>query len=208
MATPSAGLLDTILLRGLTFSAAGLTRVRISSVDTSDAAGDVKDTGWLSSGSQCFDAAYGALCYLHPSPVAGFFRIDINDPGAAYVVAERLAAPPSPGFSVLLVGNGGVGGSATSMDRPERAGPAATSSYGSPGGAGTPSNYAMIVTVSAMPGKGEDSAFGVGGISPAVSFGAARTAWPVRVMAQAGLVRDRRPLRAAAPAVLAKPASS
>ena len=92
---------DTILLRGLTVTAAATTRVRLSSVDASGAAGDVWDSGALVSGSQCFDADYGALCMALTAPLqARYVRFDIADPGKTYVEAGRLAVMLRETFTV------------------------------------------------------------------------------------------------------------
>lgn len=82
---------DTIRLSGLTVSADATVRVRLSSADSSGAAGDVEDSGTLASGSDQLDADYGTFCYLLASPEScRYVRIDIVDTGADYVEAGRL----------------------------------------------------------------------------------------------------------------------
>jgi hypothetical protein len=80
--------IDTVLLRGLNLSAAGITRLRISAADTSAQTGDLYDstvqTGLV-------DPAYQTLLFLLPAPVSGrYLRIDLSQPGAAYLEAGRL----------------------------------------------------------------------------------------------------------------------
>lgn len=77
---------DVIGVEGMTMSAAGQARVRVSSVDTSGAAGDLHDSGWLT-----VDTAYNRLVELCVSPIAsGYVRVDLSDAGAAYVEAGRF----------------------------------------------------------------------------------------------------------------------
>jgi hypothetical protein len=82
---------DTIWLGGLSLTAAGITRIRVSSVDSAGLAGDVYDSG---SAAGRVDPAYAALLVLLPEQVDGYVRIDLQEPGAAYVEAGRLFVGP------------------------------------------------------------------------------------------------------------------
>ena len=84
----SVQLVDTVLLRGLNLTAAGVTRLRVSAVDTSGQAGELYDSA---SAVGRVDPAYQTLLFLLPSPVlARYLRIDLTETDAAYVEAGRL----------------------------------------------------------------------------------------------------------------------
>lgn len=97
--TSAVSQFDTIVVRGLTASAAATIRVRVSSIDLTGAAGDLFDSGVLSHGSQNFDARYGAVVCLLPASVTGLIRVDINDPGQAMVEAGYLFATQRTEFT-------------------------------------------------------------------------------------------------------------
>jgi len=87
----SAQSIDSIGVFGGTESVAATARVRVSSTDSLGLAGDLADSGTLASVSTYFDANYGSIVYLLPSPVSGrYVRIDLSDPSASYVEAGRL----------------------------------------------------------------------------------------------------------------------
>jgi hypothetical protein len=78
--------LDTVAVRGVTAGAAATVRVRVSSSDASGLAGDLYDSSAGPAAS--FDADYDAIVALLAEPVTGrYVRVDIADPGAAYVEA-------------------------------------------------------------------------------------------------------------------------
>ncbi len=80
--------IDTVMLRGLNLTAAGVTRLRVSLADTSAQDGSAYD-GTSEAGR--VDPVYGTLLFLLPSPVSGrYLRIDLTEPAASYIEAGRL----------------------------------------------------------------------------------------------------------------------
>lgn len=78
--------IDTVALMGMTMSAAGTGRVRISAMDSTGETGELFDTGVVPVSN-----VYNQLIALSLAPVAGrFVRVDLADAGAAYVEAGRL----------------------------------------------------------------------------------------------------------------------
>lgn len=82
---------DTVGLFGLTCTSQAIIRLRLSSIDSTGAAGDVLDTGNLN-GAPSFDASYGSFIYRMPSPGSSrYTRIDLTDPGfPSYVEAGSI----------------------------------------------------------------------------------------------------------------------
>lgn len=84
---------DTFMAGRLTCGPNSTARLRLSSADSSGAAGDVLDTGPIAANvSRYFDAgyegAYNAFVYRLPSPAAWHYaRFELTDPDAAYVEA-------------------------------------------------------------------------------------------------------------------------
>lgn len=79
---------DTVMVGGLTCSAATSVRLRLSSIDASGGAGDVLDTGPVANGDPRFDIDYGSFIAVLGAPLSWrYLRFDIADPGAAYVEA-------------------------------------------------------------------------------------------------------------------------
>lgn len=79
--------IDTIALMGLSGSSPAI-RVRISTVDTSGAAGDAYDSGSLAG---AWDSDYLPFVYLLLAAVIGrYVRIDISENGVAYIESGRL----------------------------------------------------------------------------------------------------------------------
>jgi hypothetical protein len=111
--------IDTIMLRGMTLGASSTARVRLSSTDSTGAAGDISDSGSLTSEvSTYFDLDYGALVYLLPFPTnCRYVRIDLTDPDAAYVEAGALLA----GLREEFIYNPAPGAGITTIDRSRRA---------------------------------------------------------------------------------------
>lgn len=103
--------IDTIRLSGLTGSVGETVRLRLSTVDTSGAAGDVLDTGILASGATAyFDIDYGTLCYLLAAPTScRYVRIDLADVGADYVEAGRLFVGLREAFTYNFVPGATIG---------------------------------------------------------------------------------------------------
>ncbi len=96
----SAQSIDTVLVRGLTAGVNATVRVRICSVDSTGADGDVGDTGTVASGSTYFDADYGAIVYRLPAPAtARYVRVDISDSDGDYVEAGRVFVGLSTQFT-------------------------------------------------------------------------------------------------------------
>lgn len=115
----SAQSIDSVMLRGMTLGASSTIRVRLSSTDSTGAAGDIADSGTLSSGvSAYFNLDYGALVYLSASPLScRYVRIDIYDPDATYVEAGALLAGLREAFTYNFVPGGGI----TTVDRTRKA---------------------------------------------------------------------------------------
>jgi hypothetical protein len=111
--------IDTVMLRGMTQGASSAARVRLSSTDSTGAAGDVSDSGSLTSGvSTYFDLDYGALLYLLSAPAnCRYVRIDLTDPDADYVEAGALLAGLRDEFAF----NFAIGGGITTIDRSRKA---------------------------------------------------------------------------------------
>ena len=80
--------LDTVALMGLTMGANGTARVRVSTVDSTGAAGDA-----YNGSVTAVDTKYGTHVELLPAPASGrYVRIDLADPDGSYVEAGRLFA--------------------------------------------------------------------------------------------------------------------
>lgn len=93
--------IDSVALLGMTTSAAATARVRLSTVDSSGAAGDAADSGVLADGGTYFDRNYGGLVYLLSAAVScRYVRIDIDDGGQSYFEAGRLFAGARTQFEV------------------------------------------------------------------------------------------------------------
>lgn len=90
--------IDTIALMGLSGTAAPTLRFRISSSDTSGAAGDVYDSGSL---ANIWSANYLPAVHLLNAPLAGrYVRVDIQDSGIEYIEAGRLFIGIRQQFSI------------------------------------------------------------------------------------------------------------
>lgn len=96
IATSALAGFDTVLLRGVNLTEAGTYRVRVSSVDTSGQAGDLYDSGSMTG----LDPIYGTLLVLLPALMTGIVRIDLTEPGAAYIEAGRLFVGPRSQFNI------------------------------------------------------------------------------------------------------------
>lgn len=80
--------IDTAALIGVNVSANAMVRVRFATADASGLVGNAYDSGVSPAG---VDPAYGYLVHLMPAPATGrYLRIDITNPGAAYIEAGRL----------------------------------------------------------------------------------------------------------------------
>lgn len=80
---------DTIMLAGLSGEDPDF-RVRLSSLDTSGAAGDVADSGTIS-GVPYFDPNYGMFVFLLSALLsARYVRIDISEAAVEYIEAGRI----------------------------------------------------------------------------------------------------------------------
>lgn len=95
-----ARLLDCVALMGLNLTAAGLTRIRASLLDTSAVDGAVYDSDPSGQIAGRVSSRYPALIHLLPTTVtARYLRIDLSEPGAAYVEAGRLFAGATEQFA-------------------------------------------------------------------------------------------------------------
>lgn len=103
--------LDTVMVRGLTMSASGLARLRLSTVDSSGAAGDVLDTGALANqATPYFDLDYGAFVYPLPAAVsARYVRFGQSDPASTYVEAGAICVGLRTGFTYNFVPGASLG---------------------------------------------------------------------------------------------------
>lgn len=80
--------IDTVMLLGLNLTLAGITRIRVSAVDSSGETGEAHDS--LADDGRV-DPEYGALIYLLDEPVMGrYIRIDLTEPDEEYIEAGRL----------------------------------------------------------------------------------------------------------------------
>lgn len=81
--------IDTVMLRGINLTTAGITRVRTSVADSTGQAGDVYDSGSVTG---AVDEDYENFVNLMTTPGScRYVRIDLNEPSATYVEAGRLA---------------------------------------------------------------------------------------------------------------------
>lgn len=91
--TAVPNLIDTVMLAGISTNIEDIDptfRVRLSTVDTTGAAGDAHDSGSVT-GVPYFDANYGMLVYLLSVPVsATYIRVDIAQTGVDYIEAGRM----------------------------------------------------------------------------------------------------------------------
>lgn len=84
---------DSVLVGGLTGGVNSTFQLRLSSADSSGAAGDVLDTGALATGSLNYDVNYGQFAALLSTPKAyRYIRCDIYDPDKTYVEAGGLCS--------------------------------------------------------------------------------------------------------------------
>lgn len=80
--------IDAVGLIATNLTAAATRRVRISTTDSTGAAGDAHDSG---TGSAGVDPLYSTMLRLLPSPVTGrYVRIDITDASLQYLEAGRF----------------------------------------------------------------------------------------------------------------------
>jgi hypothetical protein len=89
---------DTVALFGLqgvfgddvqrNLSSAAVSRVRVSSADSTGLSGDLYDSDDLP--VFAIDDAYGALIHLLDAPISGYVRIDLSEAGAVALLAGRL----------------------------------------------------------------------------------------------------------------------
>ncbi|MBR1198818.1 hypothetical protein JQ574_22740 [Bradyrhizobium sp. AUGA SZCCT0158] len=115
---------DTVGVFGLTCGTNATIRLRLNSIDVTGAAGDILDTGTLSSGDPSFDVEYGSLVHRPPAPDAWrYCRVDIDDPDADFVEAgcivdglsESFAYNFAPGSSVQHIDRSRVAPTSSGM---------------------------------------------------------------------------------------------
>lgn len=80
---------DTFMAGRLTCGVNSTARLRLSTSDSSGAAGDVLDTGPIATGTRNFDVGlYNSFVWRLPSPAAWqYARFELTDPDASYVEA-------------------------------------------------------------------------------------------------------------------------
>lgn len=84
---------DCVALMGLNLGAAGTTRIRLSTGDSSAVDGDAHDSDPSGASAGRVNERYPALIYLLPSAVtARYIRIDLAQSGNAYIEAGRAFA--------------------------------------------------------------------------------------------------------------------
>lgn len=82
---------DTIMLGGLTCGENATVRLRLSTVDSTGAAGDIYDSGTIADGDPTFDVDYRTFLTLLDAPASyRYVRFDIADPDADYVEAGSI----------------------------------------------------------------------------------------------------------------------
>lgn len=80
--------IDTVALMGVNLTAAGTSRLRVSTADTSGQDGNAYNGA---SAAGRVDPKYGRLILMAPAPVTGrYVRVDIADTSLSYVEAGRL----------------------------------------------------------------------------------------------------------------------
>jgi hypothetical protein len=100
---------DTVMLCGMTCGANATIRLRLSTIDASGAAGDILDTGLLSSGDVHFDVEYGSFVYRLSEPTSWrYVRFDISDPDATFVEAGCILDGLSTIFDFNFVPGGSI----------------------------------------------------------------------------------------------------
>jgi hypothetical protein len=105
---------DTVALFGLTCGVNATIRLRLSTIDGSGGAGDVLDTGALSTGDPSFDVDYASFVHRLATPAAWrYARFDIDDPDADFVEAGCIL----DGLSESFAYNFAAGGSIQEVDR-------------------------------------------------------------------------------------------
>jgi hypothetical protein len=103
MAAPA----DTVMLCGLTCGPDATVRLRLSSADSTGAAGDILDTGAVSSGNVHFDVDYSSFVWRLAAPAMWrYTRFDIVDPGASFVEAGCIVDGLSESFDFNFVSGG------------------------------------------------------------------------------------------------------
>lgn len=105
---------DTVMVKGLTLGPNATMRLRLSSVDSDGAAGDVFDSGPVTNGSANLDRDYFAAVWLLPAPATWrYTRVDIDDPDAAAVEAGCIVDGLRDSFDY----NFAIGSSVQFVDR-------------------------------------------------------------------------------------------
>jgi hypothetical protein len=106
----NTGVADTVMIRGLTAGVNSTVRLRLSSSDSSGAAGDVLDTGDVTTGNANFDLGYGAFIYVLDAAQAWrYLRFDIFDPDGTYVEAGAICAGVRTQFTYNFSAGASVG---------------------------------------------------------------------------------------------------
>lgn len=82
---------DTVMVGGLTCGSGATVRLRLSTIDATGVAGDVLDTGLLSTGNAHFDITYASFIWRLVAPASyRYVRFDIVDPAKTYVEAGYI----------------------------------------------------------------------------------------------------------------------
>lgn len=110
----SSILADTFMAGQLTCGPRSTARLRLSTSDSSGAAGDVLDTGPIANGTQHFDVGYTGFVYRLPAPAAyQYVRFELFDPDAPFVEAGFAV----DGLSEVFDYNFAPGSSIQDVDR-------------------------------------------------------------------------------------------
>lgn len=95
---------DIVMLGGLTCGVNSTIRARLSTIDTTGAAGDVYDSGTVANGDARFDVEYGAFLARLSAPASWrYLRFDISDPDATFVEAGSILDGLSEAFTYNFV---------------------------------------------------------------------------------------------------------
>lgn len=108
---------NSFALFGLTLNAGATCRLRVSTVDSTGAAGDALDTGALADGSTYLDADYGSFVWLGDAITGRYVRFDLSDPAGAFVEAGRMVV----GVRASLAANFVPGSARSRVDLSRRA---------------------------------------------------------------------------------------
>lgn len=100
---------DTFFVKGLIASAAATVRLRLSSADSTGAAGDVFDSGSVANGSANLDVDYFAACWcLDGLDPWRYARLDIVDATRSFIEVGSVCAGQREAFAENFQPGGGI----------------------------------------------------------------------------------------------------